>query len=305
MLSIDRSSHVPVFVQLVNHFRGEIAAARIRTGESLPSTRAVARQLGISFHTVRKAYGILETEGLVRAHAGTGYLVSERHVLSKADRIEQGAAVIQEALTHLIALGLSEQEIEYVIQEQLEFFEPSSGNRKIVVVAEFVEFARAAARQIESVVQESVEAATPREFELHQDSDLVFAELSVFRAAALALEGADVQPIFMHFALDGLAAIARMHPHETLGLVVLLPDSVAPLLRTIKPATGFGGQIVAVSLDEPLSRLQTFVRQVDLVAYLPDCRRRIRPLLEVKRQVELQPLVSPSSLAEIRDRNQP
>lgn len=302
MLSIDRSSPVPVFVQLVDHFRGEIGSGRIRTGDDLPSTRVLAQQLGISFHTVRKAYGTLEQEGLVAVHAGRGYVVGERRTLPKAERMEQGAAVIQEALARLISLGLSEQEIEYVVQEQLEFYEPASGSRKIVVVAEFAELARSAARQMESVIQEPVEAATPAELVHHQDADMAFADVTVFRAAGLALERVEVHPIHIHFALDGLAAIARLHPHETLGLVVLLPDSVSPLLRHIKTGTGFAGQIVAVSRDEPLSRLQTFVRQVDLVAYLPDCRRRIRPLLDVKRQVELEPLVSPSSMAEIRDR---
>ena len=41
-----------------------IATKQFQVGELLPSTRELGRQLEVSFHTVRKAYGHLEDEGL-------------------------------------------------------------------------------------------------------------------------------------------------------------------------------------------------------------------------------------------------
>lgn len=34
-------------------------------GKTLPSTRKLAKDLGINYHTVNKAYGLLEQEGIV------------------------------------------------------------------------------------------------------------------------------------------------------------------------------------------------------------------------------------------------
>lgn len=40
-----------------------IATKQFQVGEMLPSTRELGQQLEASFHTVRKAYHILEDEG--------------------------------------------------------------------------------------------------------------------------------------------------------------------------------------------------------------------------------------------------
>lgn len=304
-MSIDRSAHIPVFVQIAGQLSRRIHTGEWETGRVLPSTRALGQQLGVSFHTVRKAYQLLHEQGLVEAKHGLGFVVLERHPLTKAERMEQGAAVVQEALADLRALGLSDQEVDYIIQEQIEFFDRTPSSRKIIFVAEFLEFAVAASFQIESIIQEPVSPATVADLSFHQDADLAFVDMHLVAAVTAGLENTEVHGVLLHLGPDGLEAIARLLSHETLGLVTRHPASINPLVRKIKAETGFSGQVVATALDEGGSRLQSFVRQSDLLAYLPGCRRRLRSLLDDRgRHVELLPVISPLSLAAIRAQTQ-
>ena len=73
MITIDRTSNIPVYEQLVEKVRYLIASGQFQIDETLPSTRTLAKQVGVSFHTVRKAYQQLEDEGWLEVRIGSGY----------------------------------------------------------------------------------------------------------------------------------------------------------------------------------------------------------------------------------------
>jgi GntR family transcriptional regulator len=61
-----RDSIVPIYQQIRNRIVEAIAAGGLPAGSALPSTRQLAVDLGINFHTVDKAYDLLRREGLLR-----------------------------------------------------------------------------------------------------------------------------------------------------------------------------------------------------------------------------------------------
>jgi GntR family transcriptional regulator / MocR family aminotransferase len=63
-------------VTLYESLRQSIRDGRLRPGEKLPSTRAMARQLGISRTTVLDVYHQLSLDGLVSARIGSGTRVT-------------------------------------------------------------------------------------------------------------------------------------------------------------------------------------------------------------------------------------
>lgn len=75
-LRVDPNSGVPLGVQIARQVRLAIAAGRVAPGERLPSARDLAADLGVNFHTVRKAYRDLEAEGLLRVQRGRGTTVA-------------------------------------------------------------------------------------------------------------------------------------------------------------------------------------------------------------------------------------
>src|SRR5262249_14746359 len=57
---------------LVEHFEQQILSGKLAPGDSLPSERAIVRDLGVSRTVVREALGRLASLGLVRSVHGSG-----------------------------------------------------------------------------------------------------------------------------------------------------------------------------------------------------------------------------------------
>jgi GntR family transcriptional regulator len=75
-LSVAPASGVPIYRQLVDQIRAQVAGARLAAGEFLPSVRLVAEQLQVNAMTVSKAYSILERDGVVELVRGQGMRVN-------------------------------------------------------------------------------------------------------------------------------------------------------------------------------------------------------------------------------------
>jgi GntR family transcriptional regulator / MocR family aminotransferase len=67
----------PLFRQVYRGLRGAVLSGAFRAGERLPSTRALAAELGISRTVVLLAYDQLLAEGFVTGRSGSGTYVSE------------------------------------------------------------------------------------------------------------------------------------------------------------------------------------------------------------------------------------
>lgn len=301
MIELDRDASLPLAEQLVEQLRYHLAAGRYRTGERLPSTRVLADRLGISFHTVRKAYQKLEGEGLLESRIGGGFYVTERPTLSPADRRERGAAVVQDALQKLVALGYSEEETGYLFEEQLQFFESPGLRRKLLCAAAFRERAESLAEQLTGAIQERVEPVTLAELGRHADADVVFAPFALLAPALQAAPRAEAVGLLFAYAHEALARVARLAPGDALALVTRSPDAVGPLTDELRTATGFAGSILAITVEGERRRLEATLRQAALVAYTPQVRRRLRPLLGEAAHVELTPVLTADTLVHVRE----
>lgn len=303
MIELDRDAPLPLADQLVEAMRYEIGAGRYRPGATLPSTRALGDQLEISFHTVRKAYQRLAEEGIVDVRRGGGYVVVERQALSRAERLERGAGVVQEALHKLVGLGLSDQEVDYVVEEGLQFFERPGARRHLVFAAPYRELAESGAEQAGAALQERVAPALLAELAGAGDLDGVVVPLPSLRDARQARPEAEIVGAVVQYPLDVLERVARLAGAESLGLVTRHADAVAPLSDDLRARTGFAGHVLGLPVDADRRQLEAVVRQSALVAFTPQARRRVRPLLQQRQapSVEVAPTLAPESLARLRD----
>ncbi|MQY19146.1 aminotransferase-like domain-containing protein [Nocardia macrotermitis] len=71
-LLIDRASATPLAVQVADGLRAAATAGRLRGGDRLPSSRALATQLGVSRTVVTAAYDQLHAEGWLSGRHGSG-----------------------------------------------------------------------------------------------------------------------------------------------------------------------------------------------------------------------------------------
>ncbi|MEM7787864.1 MAG: GntR family transcriptional regulator [Bacteroidota bacterium] len=303
MIELDRTSPLPLSDQLVEAIRYEIGAGRYRPGSRLPSTRALGEQLSISFHTARKAYQRLAEEGVLDVRRGGGYVVVERQALSRADRIERGAGVVEEALHRLVGLGLSDDEVGYVVEEGLQFFERPGGSRSLRFAAHYQELAESGAEQVGTALQERVGAVLLSRLPEAEAVDGLVVPLPLLQAARAARPEAEIVGAVVQYRLDVLERVARLGAGDALGLVTRHPDGVAPLSDDLRTRTGFAGSILGLPVDAERRQIETVVQQAALVLYTPQARRRIRPVLlrYEATGVELAPLLASESLARARD----
>ena len=80
--TIERDSSVPLYQQLADHLRRDVAEGRLPAGVALPSERKLMVRYRVTRTTVRSAIGLLRQEGLVVAEHGAGSFVRD----PKADR---------------------------------------------------------------------------------------------------------------------------------------------------------------------------------------------------------------------------
>lgn len=73
---INNSSMVPIYEQLVEQVKNLIVSGELAENDALPSVRGLAKDLKISALTVKKAYDILEEEGLTVTVHGKGTYVA-------------------------------------------------------------------------------------------------------------------------------------------------------------------------------------------------------------------------------------
>ncbi|MDF5755499.1 GntR family transcriptional regulator [Spongiactinospora sp. TRM90649] len=74
-LTIDVDSDVPIYQQIRDRIVEAIARGETAEGDPLPSTRQLAADFGINFHTVNKAYDLLKQEGVIRVNRKSGAVV--------------------------------------------------------------------------------------------------------------------------------------------------------------------------------------------------------------------------------------
>ncbi|MBE5909422.1 MAG: GntR family transcriptional regulator [Lachnospiraceae bacterium] len=72
---INTSSMVPIYEQIVEVIKREIASGGLEADAALPSVRTLSKELKISALTVKKAYDQLESDGLVTTVHGKGTFV--------------------------------------------------------------------------------------------------------------------------------------------------------------------------------------------------------------------------------------
>ncbi len=75
-IPIDRQSSEPIFRQIAGWLRENILNGNLAAETKLPATRALAEKLGVSRITIKNAYALVESDGLILTREGSGTFVA-------------------------------------------------------------------------------------------------------------------------------------------------------------------------------------------------------------------------------------
>ena len=118
---INNSSMTPIYEQMVSQIKAQIMSGERKEGDSLPSVRALAKDLRVSALTVKKAYDELEREGFVATVHGKGtFVTSANQELMLEEKKKEVEADLEAAIRKGRSCGMSDEEISELFQIILE-----------------------------------------------------------------------------------------------------------------------------------------------------------------------------------------
>ena len=117
-IQIDFNSDEAIYIQLRNQIILGIATSRIQEGDTLPSVRQLADNIGINMHTVNKAYSLLRQEGFVSIDRRKGAVIClDVDKIRATEELKQNLKI---ALARGCCNNVTREEIHSLIDEILD-----------------------------------------------------------------------------------------------------------------------------------------------------------------------------------------
>lgn len=101
---ISNNTAKPIYEQITSQIKNAIMSGELKSGDPLPSMRALARDLHISVITTQKAYEDLQRNGFIESAAGKGTFVSAQN---KDFILEEQMRLAEEKLQEAAEIGRS------------------------------------------------------------------------------------------------------------------------------------------------------------------------------------------------------
>ena len=118
--AIDHNSGLPVWIQTTHRISSLIGSGSYAPGDRLPTVRALAVDLDISYNTVNRAYMDLEREGYISTRKGRGTFVAERHDLGAHTASDSPIELVIDDMIRVCSnAGLADDDIVAMVEARL------------------------------------------------------------------------------------------------------------------------------------------------------------------------------------------
>ena len=117
IFTVDTTSTVPVYEQLVQCVTDGIASGSLEAGDRIPPVRALATDLGLAAGTVAKSYRAMEASGVIETRGRKGTFIAQ----SSNDRHAAACRAASEFLDRAAGdLHYSPEECLQIVQRMLD-----------------------------------------------------------------------------------------------------------------------------------------------------------------------------------------
>jgi len=117
-IQIEPQSDVPIYEQVTRQIIEGIARGEMKPGDTLPSVRNLAADLGVNMHTVNKSYHELEEKGIITIRAKSGAIIrsaEERALTPK--QLQQIEKNLKPVVAEGMVLGATTEQIEHMMKK--------------------------------------------------------------------------------------------------------------------------------------------------------------------------------------------
>ena len=121
--SIDFSSGVHVYKQIINNIFEAIGNGELKEGDKLPTIKELAEQLEVNPNTIAKSYRELELKGVIASKRGNGSFISANQSNTVTLTDEEKETRLNNLFSRVIAEakneGISENELmDYILNRR-------------------------------------------------------------------------------------------------------------------------------------------------------------------------------------------
>lgn len=109
----------PIFIQIVEHLQYDIISGVYQPGQKLPSVRDLASEASVNPNTMQRALSELERDGYMHSERTSGRFITEDTYLIDALKTRLATAQVKEFLDRMKKMGLSNEEILKLVNNEL------------------------------------------------------------------------------------------------------------------------------------------------------------------------------------------
>ena len=109
----------PIYLQIVNTLRRNIASGAYPPGSRLPSVRDLALEAGVNPNTMQRALSELERSGLVNSQRTAGRFITEDASALLDLRKSMSEEIVSEFIARLRGIGMSDEQILDTVRDKI------------------------------------------------------------------------------------------------------------------------------------------------------------------------------------------
>ena len=113
------NDNTPIYLQIVNTLKRNIASGAYPPGSRLPSVRDLALEAGVNPNTMQRALSELERSGLVNSQRTAGRFITEDAGALLDLRKSMSEEIVSDFIARLRGLGMSDEQILDTVRDKI------------------------------------------------------------------------------------------------------------------------------------------------------------------------------------------
>ncbi|HMA58984.1 MAG TPA: GntR family transcriptional regulator [Halanaerobiales bacterium] len=119
-MNIDFNASKPIYEQVIEEIKKQIARGEISPGDKLPSQRELAKDIQVNPNTIQRAYREMEILDLVETKRGRGTFIKDDDKVIKEINKQMAQSAVQNFIDEMVSIGFEKQEIIDLLKREFE-----------------------------------------------------------------------------------------------------------------------------------------------------------------------------------------
>ena len=114
---ISSNTSKPIYEQITSQIKAMIMSGELKTGDPIPSMRALAKSIHVSVITVQKAYEDLQRDGFIETVSGKGsFVASQNKEFIQEEQLRKAEELLQQVVDIGRSHGISYDQMTNILK---------------------------------------------------------------------------------------------------------------------------------------------------------------------------------------------